>query len=82
MPTGLLRFDVFGRRIGVVRGDGGWRAVFLGEDGKHRPAPAVTIPEWVQEEELASFLADLFHESARPGHSEVIQLPDEGDATQ
>lgn len=81
MSAPLLRFDVFGRRIGVVREGAAWRAVALGDDGKHRRAPAITIPDWVEEEELSSFLADLFHESARPGRSEVVRLPSEDEAT-
>lgn len=78
----MLRFDVYGRKVGVVREEGGWSAVFLGESGKHRPAPGVIIPPWVTEDELVRYLADLFHEGASPERPEVVRLPDtntEGD---
>jgi len=75
----MIRFDVFGREIGVTRVAGAWQAVFIGPGGKHRTAPGVTIPPWVAEEELARFLADLFHESASPHRPDVLRLPDSSD---
>lgn len=71
----MRRFDVFGRRVGITRQDGRWHAVFLGHEGKHRVAPGIAIPPELPAEELARFLADLFHESARPDQPEVIELP-------
>lgn len=70
----MLRFDVFGREVGVVREDGRWRAVFVGREGKNRPAPGIVIPPEVRACELARFLADLFHEFARPDRADVIPL--------
>ena len=72
----MLRFDVFGKEVGVIREDGRWRAVFVGHDGKHRAAPAIAIPSDLPETNLARFLGDLFHESARPDRSEVVPLGD------
>ena len=72
----MLRFDVYGRQVGVVREDGRWSAVFVGDGGKHRAAPGVTIPPWVEEDELVRYLADLFHESASPERPDVVRLPD------
>jgi hypothetical protein len=65
------RFDVFGRAI-AIRATGAptprWAAFVLGPEGKRRPAEFV-VPDFVAAEELAQFLADLFHESAtRPQH--------------
>jgi hypothetical protein len=70
---GLLRFDVFGTLVGIERRDGSWQAYYLGTEGKRRPADFV-VPEFVEEAELARYLADLFHEAARPGHAEVRRL--------
>lgn len=39
----MHRFDVFGQRIGVVREEGRWHAVFIGDAGKHREARGVTV---------------------------------------
>ena len=54
----MIRFDVFGRIIGVTREEGEWRAVYVGEDGKHRTASDVAIPPWLQESELRRFLVE------------------------
>lgn len=72
----MLRFDVYGREIGVTRVNDEWMAVYIGEAGKHRSAPGVAIPPWVTESDLVRFLADLFHESASPARPDVIRLPD------
>jgi len=69
----LLRFNVFGTLVGVERSGNDWKAYYLGAEGKRRPADFV-VPEFVLEAELAQYLADLFHESATPGNSEVRLL--------
>lgn len=76
----MLRFDVLGRGVGVLREDGRWRAVFVGREGKTRAAPAIAIPPDLPPSELARFLGDLFHESARPDRPHVIALNPEGSA--
>ncbi|KAF1030068.1 MAG: hypothetical protein GAK40_00174 [Burkholderia plantarii] len=73
-PDPEYRFDVFGRRIAVVRRDGRWRAFDLGNDGKRRLANFV-IPVDVDVATLAQYLGDLFHEAARPGYDTVRRLP-------
>lgn len=69
----MLRFDVFGKRVGVERTPGGWITYWLGNEGKRRPAEFV-IPDFVAEDELAQYLRDLFHESASPQHPDVVPL--------
>lgn len=76
----MLRFDVFGREVGVLREDGRWTAVFIGRDGKNRAAPAIVIPPDLPSSELARFLGDLFHESAGPDRPDVIPLTPDGAA--
>lgn len=68
----MHRFDVFGRRIGIVRVETGWAAFVLGEDGKRRPAD-FPVPAFLAEEDLQQYLADLFHESASRAHPEVTR---------
>lgn len=70
----MLRFDVFGRLIGITRTADGWRPVYLGADGKRREATDVFIPASIPESELPRYLADLFHELATPEKPEVIRL--------
>lgn len=68
----MLRFDVYGRRIGVTRSDGRWVAVYLGDEGKRREARDVAIPPWLEEGDLPRYLADHFHESASPESKDVV----------
>lgn len=64
-----MRFDIFGREIIVERDADRWMAYYPGE-GKRRSADIVIPPE-LTEEELVGYLADLFHELARPGQQEA-----------
>ena len=57
-------FDVFGRRVTVLRTEGGWQAFYGGTDGKRRPARDIVIPSDTAEEEIERYLADLCHEWA------------------
>ena len=70
MP-GPLRFDVFGKHlIEVVRDSNRWQSYFVGTDGKRREGPL--IPRDLPEDKLLQYLADMYHESARPDRPDVI----------
>lgn len=70
----MIRFDVFGKLIGVERrSDNRWHPYILGHEGKRRDADFV-IPDGISEEELDKYLAELFHESAMPGRCDVKRL--------
>jgi hypothetical protein len=71
---GEFRFKVFRRLVAVSGAPGAWRAFYLGGDGKRRPADFV-VPGELREDELAAYLADLFHEDATPGRDNVQALP-------
>jgi hypothetical protein len=60
-----MKFDIFGRLVIVERQGEHWVAYYPGE-GKRRPAD-LAIPGELTEDELLGYLADLFHEHARPG---------------
>ena len=72
----LIRFDVFGRVLAVRRDVNAWRVYSVGTDGK-LGTTGILIPDFVTEDELARYLADLFHENARPGMDDVRRLPPE-----
>jgi len=72
--SSMLRFDVYGRLVGVECSAGHWIAFYLGDDGKHRVAHDLAIPQWIDEARLAEYLADLCHEWATPRHAEVRRL--------
>jgi len=61
-----MEFDVFGRRIIVERHGNAWESFERGDEGKRR-ASGFVIPPDLPEDALEQYLADLFHEAARPG---------------
>ena len=68
----MREVEVFGKRLLVERTAAGWQAYLPGDDGKRRPAPGVIIPSFVvTDDELLRYLADLWHESARPDRQTV-----------
>ena len=69
-----LRFDVFGRLMLVERRGGEWRVYQLGGDGKRSLIRDLAIPGSLSEDELGTYLADLFHEYASARHPEVRRL--------
>ena len=68
-----LRFNVFGRLIAISGTQGTRSAFVLGAEGKRRLADFI-IPDFLAEEDLCQYLADLFHESATPSNGDVYQL--------
>jgi hypothetical protein len=68
-----FRFNIFGVLVSVVGTQGAWRAYYVGDEGKRRPADFV-VPGDVAEEGLCEYLADLFHENATPRHGEAVQV--------
>lgn len=69
----MQRFAVFGRLMAVVERGSGRELVHLGADGTHRPA-GVPVPVDVPDDALATWLEDVFHESATPRHPDVLPL--------
>jgi hypothetical protein len=68
-----MEFDVFGRRIIVERQGDAWMSFEFGDDGKRRTADFVLPPD-LSEDDVEQYLADLFHEAARPDRSEVRRV--------
>ncbi len=64
-----LFFDVFGRSVRVDRVDEGWRAWYVSDEGKRRPAHDLPLPADSRASDLARHLADVAHEWATPGGS-------------
>ena len=68
----MREVEVFGRRLLVERTATGWETWIPGDDGKRGPAPGILIPAFiVTDDELLRYLADLWHESARPDRQTV-----------
>lgn len=71
----IMKFNIFGTLVGVSRSDGksGWRAFYLGDEGKRRPADFI-VPDDIAEDDICEYLADLFHENATPRNSQTRKL--------
>jgi hypothetical protein len=68
----MREVEVFGRRLLVERTPTGWRSCIPGADGKRGPVTETMIPAFVAtDEELLEYLADLWHEDARPDRQTV-----------
>jgi hypothetical protein len=68
------RFEVYGRRIAVQSTESGRKCFLLGADGKRRPAPDIVVPDFVPDDEVLQYLADLLHECATPGNGTPCRL--------
>jgi len=69
-----LTFDVFGRDVLITRTEDGWRAFYLGNEGKRRPASDIVIPRDIEESGMAQYLDDLCHEWATDRNNRVKRL--------
>jgi hypothetical protein len=62
-----MRFDIYGQRqLDVIRDGMGWKVYEVGA-GTRVLLNDVIIPADVDENDISTFLDDLFHELARPG---------------
>jgi hypothetical protein len=69
-----IRFNVFGRLVSIVGAPGGWTAYLGAAQGKRSPADFI-VPDFLEEDELCQYLADLFHEMATPTNGDVFRIP-------
>ena len=68
----MREVEIFGRRLLVERTPTGWIACTPGGDGKRGPMSATLIPSFVAtDDDLLQYLADLWHEDARPDRQVV-----------
>ncbi|MDR6384702.1 DUF7661 family protein [Paraburkholderia caribensis] len=66
-------FDVFGRIVSIETRSDGWAAFYIGHDGKRRRAD-FQIPGFIDGDQLAQYLDDLFHEDASLERPSVVPL--------
>ncbi|MBY5994134.1 hypothetical protein [Ferrimonas balearica] len=69
-----MLFDVYGQRLSVRRIDGQWQLFRESDTGLRSRVREVVIPPDLEAEAIARYLADLYHEHARPGHDEIRRL--------
>jgi hypothetical protein len=69
-----MKFDIYGRyQLVVERENDDW-IVYRSGLGTRLRDPAVVIPASVAAEDIATYLDDLFHESASPGQT-IREVP-------
>jgi hypothetical protein len=75
MMNDILHLNVFGKRMVAEHRAGRWQLSLAGADGKRRLLSDVLVPtDITTEKELLTFLRDIYHESARPGHDQVTLI--------
>lgn len=70
----FIQFDVFGKRMSVQRKDDEWLLYRESNTGVRARVFQVAIPADLKETELATYLADIFHENANEKHPSVVRL--------
>ena len=70
----FIKFNVFGKRMSVQRKNGEWLLFRESNTGVRAKVHEIVIPAELEESELATYLADIYHESATEKHSSVIRL--------
>jgi len=70
----FIKFIVFGRRMSVQRKDGEWLLFRESNTGVRGRVYEVVIPAELEESDLATYLADIYHEGATEKHLSVVKL--------
>ncbi|MDH5655068.1 MAG: hypothetical protein OEZ34_04135 [Spirochaetia bacterium] len=66
-----MKLSVYGKILTLHRENNSWVVYYSGDDGKKRFADDIKIPQDIPEENIAEYLADVFHEYATPENSDV-----------
>ena len=73
--VGMMIFEVFGRMMGVMKVKDDWQVFRVDESqGKHSRLWEIVIPEFVDEQGIATWLDDMYHESASAEYPNVIRI--------
>ncbi|PSW21136.1 hypothetical protein C9I98_04075 [Photobacterium sanctipauli] len=70
----FLMFDVFGTKMSVQKKDGFWLLFKESDTAMRARIYDVVIPPELEEDDLATYLADIYHENATAARSEVKRL--------
>jgi hypothetical protein len=69
-----IKFNVFGKRMSVQRKKGEWLLFRESNIGVRARVHEVVFPADLEESELATYLADIYHEGATEKHPSVDKL--------
>ncbi len=74
MSKSTIKLKAYGKRIDIEFIDGEWIAFYIGGDGKRLRASNLAIPPDLDRDEVATYIADLLHESATERNPDVSIL--------
>jgi hypothetical protein len=69
-----IRFNVFGKIMSVKRSDEKWLLFNISNNGINARIYDVAIPSDMDENEIARYLGDIYHEYADEANSSVVKL--------
>jgi len=70
----MAKFDVFGTTMIAIQHQGQWQLTIDSGLGLRRPVKDVVIPLSLDENELAQYLGDIYHEWAIDRHPHILKL--------
>ncbi|MCD4723042.1 MAG: hypothetical protein K8S13_24760 [Desulfobacula sp.] len=69
-----MKFNVYGRKIEIIKSLNGWDVFYIGNEGKKRTAHDIIILIDLKESEIVGYLEDLLHEWATAKNHSVFKL--------
>jgi hypothetical protein len=69
----FLHFDVYGQKMSVQRKNGEWLLFKESDTSLRARVYDVVLPNELKEEEVRTYLADIYHELARAEFPDVVQ---------
>lgn len=70
----MAKFDVCGTTLIAIQCHGQWRLSIDSGLGLRRPVKDVVFPASLDENKLAQYLADIYHEWATNRHPHIVKL--------
>ena len=72
-----IEFNVFGKKMVVQRNSEEWRLFLDSGTGVRTRVTDIVIPSDLSEDELVTFLDDMYHEHASEKYPEVVKVKEE-----
>ena len=69
-----MKFNIYRRKIEILKVLNGWGVLYLGNDGKKRIAHDIIFPTDLNENKIIGYLEDLLHEWATSKNSQISKI--------
>lgn len=70
----MIKFDVFGKQMSVIKKHNEWQLFNESDTGIRSRVYDVIMPSDLNENELAKYLDDIYHEYSSEKHTKVLKL--------